>query len=376
MRDKYTAEEEQDIVRHKLHLADTWINKDNILELRKLQPSLGPGRPHFFFSHNPVVCGFFQFVLLLKLQREGIRDLNGSGYASSMAHLYNAAQTERHLSTIWPDMEKLIDFHGEGELFTGGPPKTVEQYYSNFLMVKGVSAEHFAKDRRHKGIKQAKDGPRLLKTSEIVENFEKLLCKPDHTHTDINIDLIERFLHGMAHIQSMKRKEQGFNRERWQKSHTLTPVELLELLEQCIPEEEPKLAFNYFAIYQSSFILLAAIKMELGTEFTDWLDHLFPNHASNDNRCLHHLPHFVFDKLSKAQKKDKAGTTEDNILARVGRIIDGFVSRKAKDPSPTVIGVVNNQDLTTDFEHGTQNGVCIHWGRCERTGSFKAQTSK
>ena len=56
-------------------------------------------------------------------------------------------------------------------------------------------------------------------------------------------------------------------------------------------------------------------------------------------------------------------------------VIEEFVSRKAKDPSPSIAGAINDQGLTTDFEHGTQNGVCIHWGRCERTGTFESQES-
>lgn len=374
-RTRFTAEEEQGIVHSRLGVVDTCISKDIMLELRQEQPSLGTGRPYFFFSHNPVICGLFQFALLLNLQREAFSELNASGYGLSVAHLYNATRTENYLTTIWPDMEKMIELR-EGELFAGGTPKTVDQYISNILRVNGVSIVNFAKDSRSNWKKKATNGPRQLETPEIMESFKKLLCKTDDTPTDISMDLIEAMLHKMAQTQSVKRKEQGLIRERWQRNHTLTPIELLKLLEQCMAEEEPKLAFNYFAIYQSSFLLLASIKVELGTEFTNWLDREFPNHDSNDNRLLRYLPYYVFGKLPEVQKKSKAATTEDNILARVGRVIDDFVCRKAKDPSPTIAGGFNDQDLTTDFEHGTQNGVCIHWGRCDRTAYFANQKSE
>lgn len=373
-RSRFTAKE-LGIVRKRLGVVDTCISKDIMLELRQDQPSLGTGRPYFFFSHNPVICGLFQFALLLKSQREAIVDLNASGYGLSAAHLYNAAQTENQLTTIWPDMEKLIELR-EGELFAGGIPKTFDQYISNILRVIGVSIVNFAKDSRSNWKKKAANGPLQLKTPEFMESFEKLLCITDDTPTDISMDLIEAMLHRMALTQSVKRKEQGLIRERWQRNHTLTPIELLKLLEQCMAEEEPKLAFNYFAIYESSFLLLASIKVALGTDFTNWLDREFPNQDSNDNRLLHLLPLYVFGKLETVQMKSKAVTTEDDILARVGRVIDDFVSRKPKDPSPTIAGGFNDQDLTTDFEHGTQNGVCIHWGRCDRTGSFANPTSQ
>ena len=374
-RSRFTAEDEQGIMHSRLRVVDACISKDVMLELRQEQPSLGTGRPYFFFSHNPVICGLFQFALLLKLQRQSIIDLNASGYGLSVAHLYNAAQTDNHLTTIWPDMERMIELR-EGELFAGGTPKTVDQYILNILRVTGVSIVNFAKDSRSNWKKKATNGPHQLETPEIMESFEKLLCNPDDTPTEISMDLIEAMLHRMAHTQSVKRKDQGLIRERWQRNHTLTPIELLKLLEQCMAEEEPKLAFNYFAIYQSSFLLLASIKVALGTEFTDWLNRNFPNHDSNDNRLLHYLPFYVFGKLETVQEKSKAVTTGDNILARVGRVIDDFVSRRAKDLSPTIAGGFNDQDLATDFEHGTQNGVCIHWGRCDRTGTFANQTSE
>ena len=364
------------VPRTKLRLVDTWISKDEFLQQRQEQPSLGPGRPYFFFSHNPVACGLFQFALLLELQRGGMQDLNGSAYALSMAHLYNAAQTESRLTTNWPDMEKLIDFFGKEDLCIGRPPKTVDHYLPQFLLAKGVSSQQFAKNRRDKGIKHADDGPRRLKTSEFVENFEKLLGKTDNTQIDINVDLIETFLHRMAHTQSMNKKKQGHTHERWERSHTLTPTQLLTLLEQCMEEEEPKLGLDYFVLYKSSWHLLVSIAMELDPEYTKWLSHRFPKYDSNINHRLHYLPHYVFEKLREARKSGKAVGTEKDILTRVARVIDDVVPRIAKDPSPTVVGAVNDDDLVTEFEHGTQNGLCIHWGRCEKTGSFGGQEPK
>ena len=362
MRRRYTAEQEQNAVSGWFQVIDTWVCKDTILELRQKQPSLGTGRPHFLFSHNPVLCGLFQFAALLSLQRVAILELNATGYGLSMAYLYTAALTG-HITNIWPDMEKFIEYN-EGRLFPAGLPKTVDQCIWNFLRVKGVSAVSFGKDHRsNKAFKQANNNLGQLETSEMMKSFEKLLCKTED-NTETNADFIETLLHRMARTQSMKKKEQGLIRLRWQKSHTLTPIELLKLLEQCMAEEEPKLVFDYFAIYQSSFLLLASIKVALGNEFTDWLDDQCLDHDSNDNRLLRHLPQFVLERFN-----------ENDILARVGYVIEDFVSRRAKHPSPSIAGAVDDQNLTTEFEHGSQNGICIHWGRCERTGGFESLKS-
>ena len=366
------TEEEMMIRRQRLHLVDTWISKDEFLRLRHCQPDLGSGRPYFFFSHNPVVCGLIQFALLLKMQRGGMSDLNDMAYALSMAHLYNAAQNEGHLTTNWPDMEKLIEFCGKTDLFIGAPPKNMEKYHSQYIMATGVSLQSFAKDRRiEDGIIYSKHSLRLLTTSNIVENFEKLLCKTDKKNIDIDVDLIETFLHRMAHNQSLK-KEQGVIHKRWEESRALTPIQLLTLLEQCMEEEKPKLSFNYFAFYQSSWQALASIVAELGPEYTEWLDLRSPRHNRNINYCLHNVPHFVFakfsyEKLQGGRKSGKAVATKEDTLARVACMIVDIVSRIAKDPSPTVLGTINDESLTTEFEHGTQDGLCIHWGRCEKT---------
>lgn len=55
-----------------------------------------------------------------------------------------------------------------------------------------------------KDMKHCEEVPRRSKTSEMAEKFEELLCKTDHTQTDVNVDLIETLLHNRladAHYQ-------------------------------------------------------------------------------------------------------------------------------------------------------------------------------
>lgn len=343
---------EQDKKRKNSALLNSWIINDIFMQQRKRHPELGPGRPFFFLLHNPVVCGLMQCAALLQSQAGGIKKLNKSLYAVSAAHLYNAARNEGDLATRWSDMENLIDLYGRGDIFLGAPPKTVSAYRHHHRMARGGSATNFARDHKG-GYKHSVQNARFLKVPELMETFEKFLCQTDATRTDLNVDLMEKFLHQTAHSQGVQKDGS---------SHKLNPVQLLTLLEQCMEKEEAKLVFNYWTLHHSCWTLLFEIYRELKDEFTAWLDP--ETRGGNPNLLLHGLPHYIFDTLGKESGKKRAG--KENILSRVGRVMDKFISQKAQNQSLTTVGVVNDEGLETETEHGTQNGECIHWGKCDR----------
>ena len=66
------------------------------------------------------------------------------------------------------------------------------------------------------------------------------------------------------------------------------------------------------------------------------------------------------------QNNKKRGPPPDNILVRVAGVFKKFLEEYAGEPSGKTIGVVDEDNLHTDMEHGAQNSVCIHWGSCER----------
>lgn len=352
---------EQDGIRNNSAILNGWSAGDVFMRIREQDPQLGLGRPFFFLSHNPVVCGLMQSAALLKLQSGGIKIMNKSIYAASAAHLYNAARTEDCLPSRWPDMETLIDLYGRSDIFLGAPPKTISAYSHHHLVARGFSATNFAKDRSGE-FEYSDRGARGLKVPKILETMQEFLCQSDATKTDINVDLMERFLHQTAHRKAAKNTGS---------SHRVSPLQLLILLEQVMEEEEAKLVFNYYALHYHCWMLLFKIYMELRDEFTAWLPSGKRN--GNPNFLLHFLPPYIFGTMLKESGKKggtkggKDGTGEENILSRVGRVMDVYISEKAQDPSPTTVGVVDDSGLETEIEHGTQNGVCIHWGTsCDR----------
>lgn len=328
-----------------------WTTDDALMQLRE-EHNLGSTKPFFFMSHNPVLCGVMQCATLLKSQSEGISITNGLLYAASAAHLYNAAMNEGHLQHHWPDMEKLIDLYGRSDIFIGAPPKTISAYCNHHLISRGCSVRNFANNKRE-DYELSHKSNRLLKVPKIMETLDKLLCQTDATNTETSVDLMENFLHQIAQRQITQKKGSP---------HLLNPVRLLMLLEKCMEDEEAKLVFNYYTLHRSCWMLLFAVYSELQVEFKAWLSPA--RREGNPNFLLQLLPQITFFRL--ADECGKKGARKESILAKVGRVMDDYIAAKAQNPSPTTVGVVDDDGLKTEFEHGTQNGICIHWGVCDR----------
>lgn len=350
---KHYDQTKRDFIRKNSALLSKWAIDDMFMQLRKLHLDLGPGRPFFFLSHNPVACGLLQCATLLKSQSLGITIVNTLTFIASAAHIYNAARNECRLPTRWPDMETLIHLYGRHDLFLGEPPKNIAAYRRHHLIVGGVAATSFA-SKSGERFDYSDKGARQLTVPEIMGTLDRFLCPTDATDTDINVDLMEKFLHQTARRNAVQKKGS---------TSILSSVQLLMLLEKCIKDEEAKLVFNYYTFHESCWRLLFNIYVELRAEFMAWL----PAHRSGENPnflLLVDLPQYIFNELCRTSGKKNAG--KDDILSRAGRVMDVYISKKASNPIPTTVGVVNDEGLETEIEHGTQNGQCIHWGVCDR----------
>lgn len=345
------SKENQDAIRNNSTELSKWITDDIFMQKRQSHPQMGPGRPFFFLSHNLVVCGLLQFATLLRSQFGGILTMNISLYAVVSAHLYNAARNEGYLPNRWADMENLIALYGN-YIFVGGPRKKSSAYVMSYLYARGVSVTVLANENMGT-LKYSSRGPRELEVPKIMATFEKLLCQRDATKTDKDVDLMMKFLHQTARQQGMQNEGS---------SHILSPIRLLLLLEQCIEEEEAKLVFDYWALHWSCWTLLFGIYTELQAEFTSFLPP--ETRKLNPNDQLHILPALIFALLEHEDGKKSVG--KENLLARAGRVMDAYITKKAQSPNPTTVGVVNDDGLKTETEHGTQNDECIHWGECDR----------
>ena len=333
-----------------------WVTDDVLMGLRENYPKLGPGRPFFFMSHNPVVCGLMQCVTLLSSQSKGISIMNASMFATCAAHLYNATMNENHLQSRWPDMDKLIDLYGRSNIFLGAPPKTASAYEKHYLIAQGFSIRNFAKGKNEKR-EYSNKGARLLEVPKIMETLGKVLRQTSTTDTDMHVDLVENFLHQTVDQQATQKK--GSVR-------ALNPVQLLMVLEHCMEKEEAKLVLNYYTLNRSCWMMLSAIYSEVEERFKASLP--AQSRGQDPNSLLCHLPPFIFRTF--AEESDKRGASKETIMSRVGRVMEKYISSEVQNSSPTVVGVVNDNGIETETEHGTQNGECIHWGECDRMKKY------
>ncbi|CAF9939483.1 MAG: hypothetical protein ALECFALPRED_008148 [Alectoria fallacina] len=351
---KKFSEDDKKLFRQNVGLVDKWILRDemrNACQRRRGKQ----GRPFFFLLHNPVTCGLFQSALLLKQQKTGMAGANAMQYIPSVAHLYNAAKNESLLNGLWPDMEELISLHGSDGIFLGQPPRDSAQYLSSYLIMRGFSAQTFANRRSNKNVKRSIKGPRLLKSSQLMDSFERLLCQSDPSDSDITVEYIETLLHRIARSRTTQSQKARDLQGQWGTSKSLDSVQLLMLLEECIAAEEPKLTFNYNALNEQCFLILATIELTTKGMFARWVSKSAgPIH--NMNRYQHLLPMFIFCR-----------DYNNIILSMAGRTMQDFIQRRCQVPSEKANGVVSDEGWEgLEEEHPTHNGDCLHWGKCDK----------
>lgn len=351
---KKFSEDDKKLFRQNVGLVDKWILRD---EMRNAwQRERGKqSRPFFFLLHNPVTCGLFQSALLLRQQKTGMAGANAMQYIPSVAHLYNAAKNESLLNGVWPDMEELISLHGSDGIFLGQPPRNSAQYLSSYLIMRGFSAQTFAKRHSNKNVKRSIKGPRLLKSSQLMDSFERLLCQSDPSDSDITVEYIEKLLHKIARSRTTQSQKARDLHGQWGTSKSLDSVQLLMLLEECIAAEEPKLKLNYGALNEQCFLILATLELTMKGMFARWVSKS-AGPIRNMNRYQHLLPMFIFCR-----------DYNNIILSMVGRTMQGFIQRRCQVPSEKANGVVSDEGWEgLEEEHPTHNGDCLHWGKCDK----------
>ncbi|KAF2098789.1 hypothetical protein NA57DRAFT_76028 [Rhizodiscina lignyota] len=103
---------------------------------------------HFLHSH-PMLCGTLTFGILFAQQQSARISSNDRHLLLDMMHLYNAAK-QLDLTSAWPDLEHLIAFYGNQNIFLGSPPTLAENFYKRLDMVHGGKLRDWAPDAIHR----------------------------------------------------------------------------------------------------------------------------------------------------------------------------------------------------------------------------------
>lgn len=143
-------------------------------------------------------------------------------------------------------MKQYIAIHGEEFMFIGRRPTTIEDSLKRLMLSQGISATAFASDRRSNRPPISRGGRRQIESTALLANlFRGRYCRRSDLKFDA--DTIQQVL---ASIESKGSKESEsattFIRKKWDKTHTLGPIQLLSALQIQLSNEEPKLLFNNF----------------------------------------------------------------------------------------------------------------------------------
>ncbi|KAF2138386.1 uncharacterized protein K452DRAFT_311733 [Aplosporella prunicola CBS 121167] len=125
-------------------IIDQWVNADPIYANHEGKA----GEPFLLMKMHPLLCGLWAYHLRILFHNQSLMYANQSSIIMDAAHLYNAVQQEKLLSSRWKDMETIYRIHTQKSVLSGNVPKDFEQYLRRFRLHLGYSATFYAKNKR------------------------------------------------------------------------------------------------------------------------------------------------------------------------------------------------------------------------------------
>ena len=230
----------------------------------------------------------------------------------SLAYLYNAVQKEGAIPLEWPDMDRIIDFHSEEHIFIGGKPKDVNESVRKLCLMMGYAPQSFAvKGRRVLENVVSMKGPRSLEETTVVSKvFWDRYC--NNGSVDLSIAKIETLLNEVAGSATsghrIKARTNDALKKKWQKTKTLSPLQLLATLCERLSNEEPLLMFNYFGMHKRCMDLLRLLKATL----RDTL----PENIQHDHQLAIVVQNIFIDAMASGARADKWDRPPDRATTR------------------------------------------------------------
>lgn len=293
-----------------------------------------------FLKWHPMQAGLLMFNLNLRMQKAGMALVNAWGSVTCLAYLYNAIEQEEVVSLKWPDMDRIIDFHSEERIFFGRRPKDVNESVKKMCLAMGYAPESFTtKGRRAPKSVVSKKGPRGLEESTTVSQiFRECYCHGGSI--DLSIANVSKLLNDISgDAASNKSKAQPrsstFLQKRWQRTQSLTSLQLLAALRERLVAEEPQLVFNYFGMHRRGIELMRMLRQALHEKFVQYFGPEYIEHE-------HQLP-FVVQYIFivamgsgaaarqlgvSAGRPDSGSKITSTLLMRAGDVLKNFLATK------------------------------------------------
>ncbi len=322
-------EENDKILRNTLEFIDYWITKDAIDKMRRvLLKSMydkGITEPYYLFSRHPLLCGLLQLSLTMMMREAGSAMAMCWGSILYVCHLYNALRQTSNFSVLWPDMETFISVNTPERLFVGGLPTTLEDCFKRYSLMMGTAPENFARDHqsrnRGRGLKHAKKGPRDWHVDPpIVKIFKERYLSLDGSvrWTILNIEsLLEE---ADTEVHAVKK--------RWEKSHQLSPLQVLTALQNALVGELPELTYDYFGMHIKCLNLLRQLRSENHDKL---LQYCGSDYLEREDQISTVAGYIIMvavgsEKLGEALTGQSTGS---HMLVEAGRIMGDFIETQA-----------------------------------------------
>ena len=246
-------------------LAQDWIMTDGIERLsHEFYSTTFPTykrEPFGLLKCHPLLCGTIESSLRLSLRETGIHLSMAWGSILYVGHLYNALRQACVNDLDWPDMDLFIAIHSEKTLFVGDTPTTMEDCKKRYELMMGVAVENFAKNKKRGGsgkIVHSKAGPRNWQIDSPIVHTIKERYLTQRGSIAWSVHNIQAILNE-ANQQSLPQHL----RSRWNKSHQLSHMQLLEVFRSALLAEHKVLRYDYISMHFRCLDFLRQLRAEI-----------------------------------------------------------------------------------------------------------------
>ncbi|KAI9645106.1 hypothetical protein NHQ30_005840 [Ciborinia camelliae] len=210
--------------------------------------------PEFFLRQNPMSTGLQTLRLKLSLERAGLEFVLSNGTSFSIAHIYNAGRQMKYIKGEWASLDKFIDANLH-DIFTGGRPKTIHEFYTRALLGMGYSSTNLVQHRRQGQI-QWRDVYDKWKQPDV----SKFLEQAHLSEGDMNLrgDTIARSMFRLREfaLASQKLSESQVKKLSY---HHRTPIQILTEMRDFLPGIMENMDIDYIPVTRKCDILMAQL---------------------------------------------------------------------------------------------------------------------
>ncbi len=250
------------------NIAQNWVMTDGIDRLSHAFYSgsfpMRDREPYGLLRSHPLLCGTIESSLRLSLRETGIHLSMAWGSILYVGHLYNALRQAQIIDLEWLDMDLFIAIHSAKTLFVGDLPTTVEDCKKRYDLMMGVAVENFARNKKNRGsgkVVHSKAGPRDWQTDSPIVHTIKERYLTQRGSIEWSVQNIEAILNE-ANQQSLPQHL----RNRWNTSHQLSHMQLLEIFRSALLAEQKVLRYDYISMHFRCLDFLRLLRVEIDEE--------------------------------------------------------------------------------------------------------------